>query len=367
MLPKWKPRELASFQGRLLRWFRTHRRDLPWRRSRDPYRIWLSEIMLQQTRVAAVVPYYERFLRRFPTVRSLASAPLDAVLKHWAGLGYYSRARNLHAAAKQIVAQHSGRFPADYDTALALPGIGRYTASAILSIAYGAPLAVLDGNVARVLARLGAVRGDLRKPKRWRTLEVTAQTLLASRHPGDWNQAMMELGATVCLPRAPHCDACPAARCCRAFQMGIAEELPSKRLKRAPVKVQIAAAILLDARDRTLLVKEPGKHDGVLFSRMWQFPAVEAARDPATDLSRHLQASLGLRNDGIFPLPHARHSVTFRSVTLHPFLVRENRLPECDGVRTVSLAAVPRLAVSSATKKLAAAALAFLDQSPKST
>ncbi len=366
-LGQWKPRELATFHGRLLRWFRAHRRDLPWRRGHDPYRIWLSEIMLQQTRVTAVVPYYERFLRPFPSVRFLSRAPLDGVLKHWAGLGYYRRARNLHAAAKQIVARHGGRFPRDYDAALALPGIGRYTASAILSIAYGAPFAVLDGNVARVLARLGAVRGDLREPKRWRNLEETAQALLAERHPGDWNQAMMELGATVCTPRAPHCNACPVARWCRALQMGIAEELPSKRNKRAPVKIQIAAAILLDTRGKTLIVKEPGKHDGVLFSRMWQFPAVEVARDPATELSRHLKASLGRRSDGIIALPSARHSVTYRNVTLLPFLVRENRLPRRDGARTVSLAVVPRLAVSSATKKLAAAAIAFLHRAAVSS
>src|ERR1700726_3117349 len=171
--------DLRRFREQLLGWFRQFKRDLPWRRTKDPYRIWLSEIMLQQTRVAAVVPYFESFLARFPDMRALARARAEAVLSHWAGLGYYSRARNLLRAAQEIDARHDGRFPREYDAALALPGIGRYTAAAVLSIAYDKPLAVLDGNVARVLARLGAVRGDLRAPALWGKLEATAQSLLA--------------------------------------------------------------------------------------------------------------------------------------------------------------------------------------------
>src|SRR5271154_1782335 len=169
-----KSRSLATFQSRLLTWFRKHQRDLPWRESRDPYRVWVAEIMLQQTRIAAVLPYYERFLRRLPNVHTLARARQPEVLKLWSGLGYYSRARNLHATAKQIVAHHDGKFPRDLDAALALPGIGRYTAAAVLSISYDVPLAVLDGNVARVLARLAAVRGDLRAPRTWRQLQQMA-------------------------------------------------------------------------------------------------------------------------------------------------------------------------------------------------
>lgn len=350
-------RQFASFRRRLLAWFRTNQRDLPWRRTRDPYRIWLSEIMLQQTRVAAVLPYYGRFLDQFPTVQALARAPQEEVLKHWAGLGYYSRARNLHAAAKEIVAKHNGRFPRKYEAALALPGIGRYTAAAILSIAYGAPLAVLDGNVARVLARLGAMRGDIRAPHRWRRLAETAQTLLATEAPGDWNQAVMELGATVCTPRAPRCDTCPIARWCRAYALGIADKVPAKRAKRVPLKVRIAAAVLLDPQGRTLLVKEPGRHAGALFSRMWQFPAVEVSRNPATELVAHLDDSLGFRADGLLALSPTAHAVTFRDVTLLPFLTRIPRLPKRRGARAVSLEEVSRLAVSSATRKIAAAAL----------
>ncbi|MFZ0334425.1 MAG: A/G-specific adenine glycosylase, partial [Candidatus Acidiferrales bacterium] len=210
------PRQLAPFRRSLLAWYRANRRDLPWRRGRDPYRIWLAEIMLQQTRIAAVLPYYERFLARFPTVRTLARARESEVLKYWAGLGYYSRARNLHRSAKQIVAKHNAQFPPNVDRALALPGIGRYTAAAILSIAFDVPLAALDGNVARVLARLFAIRGDLRAPKTWKRLASTAQQLLPTQSPGDWNEALMELGETVCTPRSPQCARCPISRQCKA-------------------------------------------------------------------------------------------------------------------------------------------------------
>ncbi len=224
--------QMPRLRRRLLAWFGKRKRDLPWRRTSDPYRIWISEIMLQQTRVSAVIPYYERFMAKFPTVRSLALAKMETVLGYWAGLGYYSRARNLHRAAKEIVARHAGHMPRDYKAALALPGIGRYTAAAVLSIAYGEPKAVLDGNVARVLARLGAVRGELRAPALWRELELTAQALLAPNAPGDWNQAMMELGATVCTPKSPRCGECPVSKWCSARKLGIAHRIPAPRKKR---------------------------------------------------------------------------------------------------------------------------------------
>src|SRR6202049_4537333 len=215
---------VRAMRRRLLLWYQERKRDLPWRRTRDPYRIWLSEIMLQQTRVAAVIPYYERFLASFPNMQALARARTDRVLANWAGLGYYSRARNLQRAAKEMVSRHAGNFPREYEAALALPGIGRYTAAAVLSIAYDAPHAVLDGNVARVLARIGALHGDLRAPALWRELEATAQHLLARNASGDWNQAMMELGATVCTPKSPRCGECPVEKWCRARKLDIAGE-----------------------------------------------------------------------------------------------------------------------------------------------
>lgn len=374
------PRQLASLRRNLLFWYRANRRDFPWRRGRDPYRIWLAEIMLQQTRIAAVLPYYKRFLERFPNVRELARARESEVLKYWAGLGYYSRARNLHRAAKQIVREHAAQFPSDVNSALALPGIGRYTAAAILSIAFDAPLAALDGNVARVLARFFAVRGDLRAAKTWGNLAVAAQTLLPPRASGDWNQAMMELGETICTPRSPNCAACPVARHCKARVFGIAEKLPAARLKRATANVHIAAAVLVDARGHTLLTKIPGAHDSVLFSRLWQFPAVavtgdgDSGHDPAdrstnhlangaeNELAEHLRASLGIPNQPLTPLPVATHTVTFRKITLAPFLARVSRLPKRPGCRTLPLAKLARVPISSATQKIARAAIDALAQ-----
>ena len=252
-----KGREITEFRKRLLNWFRQFQRDLPWRRTIDPYRIWLSEIMLQQTRVAAVTPYFERFLDRFPDVLALAEAPEEDVLRLWSGLGYYSRARNLQAAAKQIVAKHGGEFPRDPEEALELPGIGPYTVAAILSIAYGAKLAVLDGNVARVIARIEAVRGDLREGRRWQALQASADALLARQSAGDWNQAMMELGATICTPKAPQCLLCPATRFCKVRQLGLQDVIPEKRNKRATENITLAAAVLLDPQGRTLLLPPP--------------------------------------------------------------------------------------------------------------
>ena len=352
-------RSLAPFRRALLAWFRAHRRDLPWRRSRDPYRIWVAEVMLQQTRIAAVLPYYHRFLKKFSSVERLARAREAEVLRAWSGLGYYSRAKNLRRAAGEIVARHEGQFPPSLEAALALPGIGRYTAAAVLSIAYDAPLAVLDGNVARVLARLGAIRGDLRAPRRWRQLEETAQRLLARRAPGDWNQALMELGETVCAPQVPRCAECPVQRWCRAYARNLTFKIPAPRRKRDAIHVRIAAAILRDPRGRTLLVRDPGAHDGVLFSRMWQFPAVEVTRQPELELAAHLRATLALNGAAplkLQPLPAARHGVTFRNITLLPFLARVARLPKHPRTRILPLARLRDVPVSSATRKIAAAA-----------
>jgi A/G-specific adenine glycosylase len=355
-LVKIPEREIPKFRRRLLAWFSARKRDLPWRRTRDPYRIWVSEIMLQQTRVAAVIPYYQRFLEAFPDVRALAGADEERVLTNWAGLGYYSRARNLQRAAREIVSRHAGEFPREYGSALELPGIGRYTAAAVLSIAYGAPHAVLDGNVARVLARLGGVRGELRSPGKWQKFESAAQDLLARKAPGDWNQAMMELGATVCTPKSPNCGTCPVERWCKARKLGIAEQVPSARSKRATIDVTLAAAVLLDPQGRTLLVREPGE-DGALFSRMWQFPAVQTTKGGEEALRHHLLEKFGLDvNGNLARLRTARHAVTYRNVRLEPYLVRLPRLPRIAKAQIVSLEKVTGLPISNATRKIAMAA-----------
>lgn len=359
--PKFPPPALGNFQRRLLDWFRAHRRALPWRENRDAYRVWVAEIMLQQTRIAAVLPYYDRFLARFPDVSSLASAHEKEVLMLWSGLGYYSRARNLHRAAKAINAKHDGKFPRELDAALALPGIGHYTAAAVLSIAHDVPLAVLDGNVARVLARLEALRGDLRADGRWQRLSETAQHLLARGSAGDWNQALMELGETVCTPQSPGCPECPVAQWCRARALELTDEIPAVRRKPAVVHMKVAAAILQDPRGRTLLMKDPGAHDHVLFSRMWQFPAVAVSRHAERELGAHLRATLGIdctNGTSLEALPAARHGVTFRNITLLPFLARVTKLPSKPRTRVLPLDRILQVPVSSATRKIAAAATA---------
>jgi A/G-specific adenine glycosylase len=322
--------------------------------------------MLQQTRVAAVLPYYKRFLARFPTMHELARARLDAVLRSWTGLGYYSRARNLHRAAKEMVARHGGEFPRSLEQALALPGIGEYTAAAVLSIAYREPHAVLDGNVARVLARLGAIRGDLRQPKRWRGLASAASALLPAQSvrgagppsdPGEWNQAMMELGAIVCTPGAPRCAACPVSRWCRAHALGIALALPSPRRKQRPIRITLSAAVLMDPRGRTLLLRQ--REPGGLFSSLWQFPAIQSTRPAPVKLARHLQSTFGI-TARLEPLSSARHTVTFRKILLASFLVRVAKLPLVPGVRMPRLGEIEHLPISSATRKIATAARAVL-------
>ncbi len=361
-------RELETFRKQLLGWFQQFQRDLPWRRTKDPYRIWLSEIMLQQTRVAAAIPYYERFLQRFPDVHSLAAAPPEEVLRLWSGLGYYSRARNLQKAAQQIVAKHAGQFPKRMEDVLALPGIGNYTAAAILSIALGEKHAVLDGNVARVLARLGAIRGDLRESQRWQELQKTADALLELKSPGDWNQAMMELGATICTPKSPQCLLCPVAPFCEGRKLGIAESLPEKRKKRATVKVTLAAAIFTDAKGLTLLLppskktkkKAAADHVPTLVSRMWHFPTLAVTGEPARNLAASLRKIVpGVQNRKwqLVPAGKVRHAVTYRAIALLPYLIGVKKLPRVPGARQVPLTDVSSLPISSLTRKVARAAL----------
>jgi A/G-specific adenine glycosylase len=360
--------ESKTFRKLLLAWFRQFQRDLPWRRTKDPYAIWISEIMLQQTRVAAVIPYYERFLSRFPNVRALAEAPQEEVLRLWSGLGYYSRARNLQKAAQQIVAQHGGEFPRGEEGVLALSGIGPYTGAAILSIAFGARHAVLDGNVARVLARLGAVRGDLRESRRWQSLQKTAGELLDPKSPGDWNQAMMELGAMICTPRAPQCLLCPVAKFCCARQSGDPEAFPEKRKKREAVQIVLAAAVFSTPRGLTLLLPPPGNKKenkpaaddvATLVSRMWHFPTISIRKDASAELRDYLAGYLPAGNGKLHlePLAQVRHAVTYRNVTVLPFRIAIAKIPRIQGTRSISLEDFSTLPVSNLTRKVARAAL----------
>jgi A/G-specific adenine glycosylase len=249
----------ASAATLLLAWYDKHRRDLPWRAKRgediDPYRVWLSEIMLQQTTVTAVAPYYRAFLERWPDVKRLAAAELDEVCGVWAGLGYYSRARNLHRAAQTVARDHGGRFPRTASALRALPGVGAYTAAAIAAIAFGERVAAMDGNAERVVARLNAVEDEL--PKAKAKLASLGQALVPIKRPGDFAQALMDLGSTVCLPKRPRCEACPLARMCEGRRRGIAASLPRKAAKRARPLKRGAAFVALDRAGAIYLLRRP--------------------------------------------------------------------------------------------------------------
>ena len=337
---------------RLLDWYRRAARDLPWRKSRDPYRVWVSEVMLQQTTVRAVVPYYERFLGRFPTVADLAAASEEDVVAAWSGLGYYHRARNLLRGARHVASHHGGRFPASLEAALAVPGVGLYTASAILSIAHGVPLPVVDGNVRRVLSRLHALRGPewLKDAPYYNR----ADEMLARDSPGDWNQAVMELGATVCLPRKPACPVCPLRAGCRALAMGLQEELPEKRARRAPVDVTVAAAIL-ESDGRYLLVR---RRQGRLMGRMWEVPQTSLEGKGLPDLVPELLSVHGLHVVPGALLSRARHAITFRRIRVEAYRARLRRRPPADPerFRWVSPAELAGLPISSLTRKVIAGA-----------
>jgi A/G-specific adenine glycosylase len=266
-MKEFTPQRLASFRGDLLDWYQSCKRILPWRLTRDPYRVWISEVMLQQTRVAAVIPYYERFLSRFPDPAVLGAASDDELLTAWAGLGYYSRARNLREAARRIVA--AGRFPDTYEEILALPGVGPYTAAAIASICFGIPCAVLDGNVARVLARLTKDVGDLKSNATRARLQRTAQVLLDPQNPSDSNQAVMELGATICIPRDPKCKTCPVSGYCSAYAAGLERELPLK-LRRAEIRRQ-TRTLLVAIRNGNILLWQRAQ-DAAMLGGFWELP-----------------------------------------------------------------------------------------------
>jgi A/G-specific adenine glycosylase len=314
-------REINQFRNDLLRWFRAHQRALPWRATRDPYRIWVSEIMLQQTRVAAVIPYYQRFLERFPDFRALALAPVQALLAQWAGLGYYYRARNLQQAARRF--SDRGSFPSTHDEIRALPGVGDYTAAAVASIAYDLPHAAVDGNVLRVLSRVLDERTNIASGIGRRRFAALAQEMLDTGQPGAFNQAMMELGATVCLPKNPHCLLCPVAKLCRAHASGAENELPVKTPRAATVSER-RTVFWIEKDDQLLLWQRPP--GARLMPGFWELPEAIHLPDAAPDVKL-----------GAF-----RHGITFHS---YFFEVWEARAPEdigaCHWVALNQLASIP--------------------------
>jgi len=274
-------RRLRAIARRLSIWYAHNARDLPWRRVRDPYAIWVSEIMLQQTQVDAVQPYFERWLQTFPDIRALAAAPIDEVLRQWEGLGYYSRARNLHRAAQIVLREHGGRLPATRDALRKLPGIGPYTAAAIASIAFGADAAVVDGNVKRVLARLFLYEGDTRSTRGLRDLQALADRLIPTGRAGDHNQASMDLGATICTPRQPRCAQCPLRTLCVSYREGAQGRVPRTALRR---KIPVRRALIGVVADAGRVLVE--KRQTRLLGGLWAFPFIYEADN---DLPLHPQ------------------------------------------------------------------------------
>ncbi|MCG8592379.1 MAG: A/G-specific adenine glycosylase [Proteobacteria bacterium] len=345
----------------LLSWYDAHRRDLPWRRSRDPYAIWVSETMLQQTRVETVIPYYERFLRRFPDVATLAAAEPDRLMELWAGLGYYSRARNLQKAAQQVQAA-GGEFPSDAAGWRELPGVGRYTAGAVTSIAFDQPEPIVDGNVARVFSRLFGIREDIRSAPVVAQLWERAAQLARGVRPGDLNQALMELGATLCTPRSPRCLLCPVRRHCDAHAAGDAEALPVKAKKAAPRAMEAVAA-WIERGGRTLAVRRP---PGGLLGGLWELPGdqLHPGETPQAGLARALPERVGISPTRVQGVGHVEHVFTHRRLRLHVFRGTLKggrvRLDGFDAHKWLAPGRVRSLPHGAATRK----ALALLDARP---
>lgn len=361
----------AALRRALLGWFRRHGRPLPWRGVSSPYPIWVSEVMLQQTQIDTVIPYYHRFISRFPTVERLAAAPLERVLELWSGLGYYRRARLLHRAAQEMVARFGGQFPDDYHAARSLPGVGDYTARAVLSIAYHQAFAVLDGNVARVIARLQARKGNLHKKSFRRAVEGVLKHLLPPHNPGEFNQALMQVGQLVCLPRGPRCDVCPLRRHCKSYRLGTPEHFPEPRPRRSAELYYLASAVLRK-RGRVALVR--GLDQGLL-GDLWNFPS---AFGPA-----RYKARLALLQVLRRTFPHASvpeessgevsHNITHRQIHVDVYLgdIRRERAQSSPSgmkrpgdtltvqreaaIRWVSLPQLERVAVSRLARKVAEA------------
>ncbi|WP_176066729.1 A/G-specific adenine glycosylase [Anaeromyxobacter diazotrophicus] len=342
----------SALRRRLLAWWDAGHRELPWRfptGEADPYRVWISEVMLQQTQVAAVVPYYLRFLERFPTLEALAEASEDEVLARWSGLGYYARGRRLRAAAREMLARHGG-VPRSREALAALPGFGPYTAGAVASIAFGLEEPCVDGNVARVLARLGCVEGAPEAPATRARLWALAAELVRGPRPGELNQALMDLGATVCGKAAPRCARCPVAPCCAARARGRERELPPARARRAPRRLEVACAVVVQG-GRLLLERRP---PGGLFGGLWELPGAEVA--PGATAPAALAEALALRGLRVRvgkELARVERVLTHRRLALTAFRGSVARLPPPGGqLRLAAPEELPALALSAATRAL---------------
>ena len=321
-----KPDLPADLGDVLLAWYRKNGRDLPWRRTRDPYAILVSELMLQQTRVETVLDRYGRFLERFPDLRSLAAADVEEVLAEWSGLGYYRRARSLHALAGVVVEQHGGTLPEDIDLLRALPGIGPYTAAAVASICFGLPELAIDGNIARAMCRLGAIEDDPKKPSVQRHLRELASSQLSAHPAGDFNQALMELGARVCVPRSPRCDDCPVPDMCAARWLGIESQIPPTR--RQTVHEVREEALVVEDNGRYFLVR--GQRPGVL-QDMWELPTLDSRLEMGSLEEYMRQQGWPFERGEV--LGEINHGITDRRITCSIYRGRWRRVPQDSPVR----------------------------------
>ena len=349
-------KEGESLKRSLLVWYTDVGRELPWRRWRDPYAIWVSEIMLQQTQVKTVIPYYHRWLAQFPTIEQLASAELQQVLKAWEGLGYYTRARNLHRAAQEIMQHHSGVFPTALNDVLALPGIGRTTAGGILSAAFNQPVAILDGNVKRVLARLVALPVPVTKATK--QLWQFSEALLDREHPRDFNQALMDLGATVCTPKNPDCNSCPWRTHCQAYNLGIQSHLPMREPSSPLPHKNIGVAVIWNEQGQILIDR---RRPNGLLGGLWEFPGgkIELGETVEECIKREIQEELAIEvevGDRLITIDHAySHFRVTLNVHHCRHLIGVPQPLECDEIRWVTLDEIDQFPFPKANAQIIAA------------
>ena len=355
--------------GPLLKWFSANARDLPWRRTLDPYAVWVSEIMLQQTQVKTVIPFFERWMRELPTINALANASSEKIHKLWEGLGYYTRVRNMQKAAQVILEKHDGKFPREFNAVLELPGIGRYTAGAICSIAFNQPAPILDGNVIRVFARLFGIRENVREKevnaRLWETAQSFVQKAVDFKFQNSnfqslagpcsaLNQSLMELGALVCTPRQPNCAACPLARHCVARLAGLVEELPNLGQRVSATARRFTACVI--ERNGAVLVRQ--RPAGVVNGHLWEFPNVEVAlKTSARAARRHLETELGCALESLSPLATVKHTITRYRITLDAFRGQLNEADARPGAgQWIPKSELERLPFSSAHRRVLMAA-----------
>jgi A/G-specific adenine glycosylase len=334
-------KNFPTVRRELLTWYKHNQRNLPWRKTTDPYAIWVSETMLQQTQVKTVLPYYERFLSRFPTVEALARAPLDRVLHAWAGLGYYRRAENLKTAARQIVQEYGGKVPGDYHQLRALAGIGDYTAGALLSIAFGKNFPAIDGNVRRVLGRIDSAHNETK-------IRAVATKLVTGKRPGDVNQALMELGATLCTPKTPNCSACPLGRHCRSRSR---DSISARHIRRISFIDVVWPLGIVRCAGKILLRR---RHAGKLLARLWELPGQEtASRDQAVRALRRELLDFAIDSRTRRSIGEIRHAITYRRIRapIYLFECRSSNIPARSPWRWVSLNNTERYAISALSKK----------------